>query len=56
LYGLHEGWEPERAGWLGTCGAAACLSRGNATDGLRPIADMLELGERFVERDPPVAV
>jgi len=54
LHGLHEGWEPADAAWLGTCCAAACLSSSNATDGLRPIPAVLELGERFPERPRPV--
>jgi len=54
LYGLHEGWEPPDAAWLGTCCAAACLSRRNAIDGLTRIPDLLELGGQFRERRPPV--
>ena len=56
LYGLHEGWDHVDAGWLGTCCAAACLSCNNATDGLRPIPDVLELGKQFPERPAPVEV
>jgi len=55
LYGLHEGWEPADAGWLGTCCAAACLSNANATDGVGPLDNVLELGKTFPERDPPLA-
>jgi sugar/nucleoside kinase (ribokinase family) len=56
LYGLHEGWAPADAAWLGTCAAAACLSNANASDGLRPIPRVLELGETFSERPAPVSV
>ena len=55
LHGLHEGWEIGEAGRLGNCCAAACLSCGSATDGLRPIPEILELGTEFPERSAPVA-
>ena len=54
LYGLHEGWDPAEAGWLGTCCAAACLSEGNATDGLRPVNACLALGKQYPERPAPI--
>ena len=56
LYGLHEGWDPERSAHLGTCCAAASLSAEGATDGVKPLAEVLELGRRFPEREPPVRV
>lgn len=54
LHGLHEGWAIAEAGRLGNCCAAACLSCGSATDGLRPIPEILELGDQFPERPAPV--
>ncbi len=54
LYGLHEGWAPADAGWLGTCCAAACLSCATATDGVGPLDGLLELGRTFPERPPPL--
>lgn len=55
LYGLHEGWEPEKTLKLGSCAAAACLSQPGSTDGLLPLNKAMELGNRFPENDPPVS-
>ncbi|MFH1022048.1 MAG: carbohydrate kinase family protein [Planctomycetota bacterium] len=54
LHGLHEGWDCRRSARLATCCAAACLANANASDGLMPLKDVLELGQRFPEREPPV--
>ena len=56
LYGLHEGWEAAKTLKLGSCAAAACLAQPGATDGLLPLDKVLELGNRFPENDPPVAI
>ncbi len=56
LYGLHEGWDGERAARLGTYAATACLSHSSATEGLRPLDQLMELGQRFSEGPPPVKV
>jgi sugar/nucleoside kinase (ribokinase family) len=56
LYGLHEGWDPVKTLKLGSCAAAACLSQPGASDGLMPLNKVLELADRFPEKNPPVAV
>jgi len=54
LYGIHEGWDHGDSAHLGTCCAAASLSEAGATDGVRAIEAVLELGKRFPELEPPV--
>ena len=54
LYGLHEGWDADKAGRLGVCSAAASLSCAGATEGLRPVADVLKLADAFPERPAPL--
>jgi sugar/nucleoside kinase (ribokinase family) len=54
LYGLHEGWTIDDTIHLGSCCAAASLSAPGATEGVRPLKDVLSLGKRFPERAPPV--
>lgn len=56
LYGLHEGWNGERAARLGTYAATACLSHSSATEGLLPLDQLMELGAQFREGPPPVKV
>lgn len=56
LYGLHEGWDCVRSSHLGSCCAAASLSAGGATDGIKPLNEVLDIGKRFHERNPPVKV
>lgn len=56
LYGLHEEWPLERTAVLATCCAAASLSRPGASEGVMPLDETLELGERFGHRSPPVDV
>lgn len=56
LYGLHEGWEAAKTLKLGSCAAAACLSRPGATDGLLPLKKLMELGDHFQENDAPVVI
>lgn len=41
LYGLHEGWTPERSMNLGHRAAAASLKGATATDGIPPLADLM---------------
>jgi sugar/nucleoside kinase (ribokinase family) len=42
LYGLHEEWPPERTMRVAHCAAAACLRGATATDGIPPMAKLLE--------------
>jgi sugar/nucleoside kinase (ribokinase family) len=56
LYGLHEEWELKESMKLAVCAATACLSRPGATEGLRPLAEVMQLEKQFQEYDPPVAI
>lgn len=56
LYGLHEGWGVLESAGLGSCCAAASLSRAGASEGVLPLQETLGLAKRFGERKPPVAV
>jgi sugar/nucleoside kinase (ribokinase family) len=56
LHGLHEGWPLPACADLGSCCAAACLAMSGASEGLRPLDDILALGRRFPRRPAPVAV
>lgn len=56
LYGLHEGWDIEDTVHLGSCCAAASLSAPGATEGVRPLRDVLALGRKFGEKPAPVRV
>ena len=56
LYGLHEEWPIGDSVHLGSCCAAASLSAPGATEGVRPLREVLALGKRFGERPPPVKV
>jgi len=56
LLALHEDWKPEDALQLGAACATACLTHPSATEGMRPLSEVLDLARRFPERDPPVAV
>ena len=47
LYGLHEGWDLERALRTGACVAAACLRDATTSGGIPPLAEALALGERM---------
>ncbi len=47
LHGKHEGWETGRCLQLGVCTAAACLADPTASGGLQPVADCLDLADRF---------
>jgi sugar/nucleoside kinase (ribokinase family) len=51
LYGLHEEWDAERTLQLAVANAAQCLSDPTTTDGLRPLADVLALADRFGYRE-----
>ncbi len=54
LYGLHEDWGHEEAMVLGACSAAASLAQPDATAGMAPLAELMELGRKLPERNPPV--
>jgi len=56
LYGLHEGWDELDAAELGSCCAAASLSRPGASEGVLPLEETLKLVKRFGERPSPVVV
>ena len=56
LYGLHEGWNCQKSAYLGSCCAAASLSHESATDGVGPLEQVLALGKKYPESDPPVRV
>lgn len=56
LYGLHEGWTVPDATRLGSCCAAASLSRESATGGVGELDAVLALAERFPEQKPVVSV
>jgi sugar/nucleoside kinase (ribokinase family) len=56
LYGLHENWDHAKSARLGACCAAASLSANGATDGVKSLAKVIELGKRFPENKPPVKV
>ncbi|MDA0990530.1 MAG: carbohydrate kinase family protein [Verrucomicrobia bacterium] len=56
LLALHEGWPAERALHVASCCAAAALSSAGATDGLKPLPEVLALGDRYPTRPPPVQV
>jgi sugar/nucleoside kinase (ribokinase family) len=56
LYGLHEEWDIEKCTILATCCAAASLSHEGASDGLRPLNELLELADKFPKRKAPVPV
>lgn len=51
LYGLHEGWAPEKSMRLGMAHAAQSLSHATCTGGCKPLAETLELIERFGFRE-----
>jgi sugar/nucleoside kinase (ribokinase family) len=42
IYGLHEEWPPQRTMRVAHCAAAACLRGATATDGIPPMATLLE--------------
>lgn len=48
LHGLHEGEDLSRCLHLGVCTAAASLSDPTPSQGLRPVAECLELGLKFL--------
>lgn len=51
LYGLHEGWSLAERLKLAVCAAAACLSDPTPSGGLRPVAECLELANRWPFRE-----
>lgn len=56
LYGLHEAWSIRDSARLGTCCAAASLSKPGASEGVGSLDEVLRLGDRFGEAPPPVRV
>lgn len=56
LYGLHEEWSIEDAAGLGTCCAAASLSKPGASEGVGRLEEVLELGRKYGEAPPPVRI
>ncbi len=56
LYGLHEGWDAVTAARLGSCCAAASLSRPGASEGIMPLAQTLALAHQFGEKQPPMSI
>jgi len=54
LYGLHEGWDAAESARLATCCATASLSEPGGTEGLKPLADVIELADVYPEFEPPV--
>lgn len=47
LYGAEKGYRLREAIRLGICAAGASLSEQNATDGMRPVSEVLKLGELY---------
>lgn len=56
LYGLHEGWDAVTAARLGSCCAAASLSRPGASEGVMPLKETLALVTLFGEQEPPLSI
>ena len=56
LYGLHESLDYSGAMLLGAAAAAACLSHPSATEGMRSLDQIMELGSSFKERPAPIKV
>lgn len=54
LFGLHEAWPAGDAAQLGTLCAAASLAAPGASDGVRPLPEVLALAGRYPERPAPV--
>lgn len=54
LYGIHEGWTPERSLIAGVCVAAASLTEKGCSDGVKPLADCLRLGAQYGYRKMPI--
>lgn len=50
LHGIHEEWTLEKSLDLGIGAAAACLSDPTPSNGLRPIANLLELSAQYGSR------
>jgi len=56
LYGLHEGWEADRCLTLAVAHAAQSLSDPTTTGGVKPLAETLQLVERFGFRDQGMVI
>ncbi len=53
LYGLHEGWDLQRALALGHCTAASSMRAISTTEGVMGWRECMALGERWGFRDAP---
>jgi len=47
LYGVHEAWDTGRCLRLAVCAAAVCLTHPTPSQGLRPVADCLTMGDTY---------
>lgn len=47
IYGFHEGMTIEKSLEMGTCIAASCLFHPTTSEGILPLKDCLELGEKY---------
>ncbi len=47
LYGIHEGWDPERCLTVGNAAAAMCLGAKNTTDGVGSLQEIEAFAERY---------
>lgn len=47
LYGAYQGWSLAESLRLAACAAGASLSEAGASEGMRPLAEVLELWEKF---------
>ena len=47
IYGFHEGMTIEKSLQTGTCIAASCLFHPTTSEGILPLKDCLELGEKY---------
>jgi len=56
LYGIHEAWDYMECMRIGSAAAAACLTHPSTTDGMLPLAQVMELSRRFPENHAPVRV
>ena len=52
LYGLHEGWDLQRALFTGVCVAAASLSDPTCTAGVKSLKSVLALAKKYKVRPP----
>jgi sugar/nucleoside kinase (ribokinase family) len=55
LYGMHEGWDPQRALLLGHCAAAASMRAVSTTTGVKPWRECLALADLWGFREKPAS-